>query len=88
MNSLPDIERNLFNAGIDAIEVGIEDMASPIRARKVAAIRNFYTGILLLCKHHLTRHAPPCHNRNHSNALIALVSTLTLEHEPRRMACQ
>ena len=34
-------------------------MASPIRARKVAAIRNFYAGILLLCKHHLTRHAPP-----------------------------
>ena len=59
MNSLSDIERNLFDAGIDAIKVGIEDIASPTRARKVAAIRNFYAGILLLCKHHLTRHAPP-----------------------------
>ena len=59
MKSLRDTQRNLFDAGIDAIKVGIEDIASPSRARKVAAIRNFYAGVLLLCKHHLTGHAPP-----------------------------
>lgn len=59
MKSLPDPEDNLLTAGIDAIKVGIEDIEHPDRARKVAAIRNFYAGVLLLCKHRLVHHAPP-----------------------------
>jgi integrase len=45
-------------AGVGAIEVGIEDFASSERARRTAAIRNLYAGILLLCKHLLVKMAP------------------------------
>ncbi len=55
---LPDPGDNLLRAGIDAIQVGLEDFEQESVARKTAAIRNLYAGVLLLCKHHLVELAP------------------------------
>lgn len=56
--ALPDPKQGLLEAGIGAIGTGIEDFAGSGRARRAAAIRNLYAGILLLCKHLLVTMAP------------------------------
>lgn len=55
---LPDPKDRLLQAGIDAIRIGVEDFSTPNRARRTAAIRNLYAGILLLAKHLLVQMAP------------------------------
>jgi len=73
---LPHLEENLFSAAVDAIRVGIEDIDHPERARKVAAIRNFYAGVLLLCKHRLMQHSPP------ENPFVLIAAKTKLKKNP------
>lgn len=68
--SLPEPGEDLLTAGKDAISIGIEDFGSEHRARRTAAIRNLYAGILLLCKHLLVQAAP-------KNAPLLLISAKT-----------
>lgn len=51
---MSDLSKN----AIDSIELGIEDYQSNDLRRPISAVRNFYAGILLLCKQCLVEAAP------------------------------
>lgn len=54
-------QRNMsgvFNNAVDSIKMGIEDYARDTPARALSAVRNFYSGLLLLGKELLIRAAP------------------------------
>lgn len=48
----------LFNNAVESIVVGIEDYRQNSRPRALSAVRNFYTGTLLLAKEILVRKVP------------------------------
>ncbi len=58
MKQIRDPEDKLFDAGIEAIAIGVDDFQSEDRGRRAASIRNLYAGVLLLCKHLLVQHSP------------------------------
>lgn len=77
MKTLPPPEDNLLRSAIEAIKIGVEDIAKENRARKVSAIRNFYAGTLLLGKHRLVQHAP----EDNPNLLIAAKAQFSKNEE-------
>lgn len=50
---------SILKNAVDSILLGLEDYRSPDQRRVVSAVRNLYSGILLLFKHKLAEMSPP-----------------------------
>lgn len=58
-------DSELLENAIDSIKLGIEDFKNPQPSRLLSAIRNFHSGVLLLCKEVLRRLCPEDSNEVH-----------------------